>query len=107
LLLRLRWIGILSGRIKASLAATGGVHTVTDAVKAIMVGAQAVQMVSSLLVRGPQYLQRVRDELAQWLDAHGYESLRQMQGSMSQARCADGKAFERGNYVKILQSWSG
>jgi dihydroorotate dehydrogenase (fumarate) len=105
LLLRLRWIGILSGRIKASLAATGGVHSGVEAVKAIMVGAQAVQMVSVLLKRGPRYLKSVRDELAQWLDEHGYESLRQMQGSMSQARCPDSKAFERGNYVKILQSW--
>lgn len=107
LLLRLRWIGILSGRIKASLAATGGVHSAAEAVKAVMVGAQAVQMVSALLKRGPRYLKNVRDELVDWLDAHGYESLRQMQGSMSQARCPDGKAFERGNYVKILQSWQG
>jgi dihydroorotate dehydrogenase (fumarate) len=105
LLLRLRWIGILSGRIKASLATTGGVHSATEAVKAIMVGAQAVQMVSALLKRGPQHLKNVRDELAEWLDGHGYESLRQMQGSMSQSRCSNGKAFERGNYVRILQSW--
>jgi len=105
LLLRLRWIGILSGRIKASLAATGGVHSASGALKAVMVGAQAVQMVSALLKRGPLYLKNAREELVEWLDAHGYESLRQMQGSMSQARCPDGEAFERGNYVKILQSW--
>ena len=105
LLLRLRWIGILSGRIKASLAATGGVHSAAEAVKAIMVGAQAVQMVSALLTRGPPYLKNVQYELAEWLDEHGYESLRQMQGSMSQGRCPNGKAFERGNYVRILQSW--
>jgi dihydroorotate dehydrogenase (fumarate) len=105
LLLRLRWLGILSGRVKASLAATGGVHSAAEAVKAIMVGAQAVQMVSALLTRGPQHLKDVRDELAEWLDQHGYESLRQMQGSMSQARCSNGKAFERGHYVRILQSW--
>jgi len=105
LLLRLRWIGILAGRVKASLAATGGVHSATEAVKAIMVGAQAVQMVSALLKRGPRYLKNVRDELAEWLDGHGYESLQQMQGSMSQARCSNGEAFERGNYIRILQSW--
>ena len=105
LLLRLRWLGILSGRVKASLAATGGVHSAAEVVKAIMVGAQAVQMVSALLTRGPRHLKNVRDELAEWLDEHGYESLRQMQGSMSQARCSNGKAFERGNYVRILQSW--
>jgi dihydroorotate dehydrogenase (fumarate) len=105
LLLRLRWIGLLSGRLKASMAATGGVHSVTDAVKAVMVGAQAVHMVSALLKRGPHYLKTVRDGLAEWLDEHGYESLQQMQGSMSQARCPDGRAFERGNYLKILQTW--
>jgi dihydroorotate dehydrogenase (fumarate) len=105
LLLRLRWVGILSGRLHASLAATGGVHSALEAVKAIMVGANAVQIVSALLKRGPGYLKTVQDDLAHWLDEHGYESLRQMQGSMSQARCPDGKAFERGNYVKILQSW--
>jgi dihydroorotate dehydrogenase (fumarate) len=105
LLLRLRWIGILSGRITASLAATGGVHSAAEAVKAVMVGAHAVQMVSALLTHGPRHLGSVRDGLAQFLDEHGYESLRQMQGTMSQARCSNGKAFERGNYVRILQSW--
>ena len=82
------------------MAATGGVHSATDAVKAIMVGAQSVQMVSALLKRGPGYLKKVRDELAEWLEEHGYESLRHLQGSMSQARCSNGEAFERGNYVR-------
>jgi dihydroorotate dehydrogenase (fumarate) len=105
LLLRLRWLGMLSGRVRASLAATGGVHTALDAVKAVMAGAHAVQMVSALLRHGPSYLKVVRDDLACWLDEHGYESLAQMRGSMSLERCPDPKAYERANYMRILQTW--
>jgi dihydroorotate dehydrogenase (fumarate) len=105
LLLRLRWLAILSGRIKASLAATGGIHGVVDVVKAVMAGAHAVQMVSALLARGPNYLREVRTGLAQWLEEHEYASLREMQGSMSLLRCDNPKAYERANYIKILQSW--
>src|SRR6478672_9941234 len=86
LLLRLRWLAILSGRVKASLAVTGGVHTGADAIKSVMAGAHAVQMVSALLRRGPEHLSRVRDEMSQWMEEHGYESLKQMQGSMSLVR---------------------
>jgi dihydroorotate dehydrogenase (fumarate) len=105
LLLRLRWLAVLSGRVKASLAATGGVHTSDDALKAVMAGAHAVQMVSALLARGPAYLKEVREGMAQWLEYHEYISLRQMQGSMSLLRCDNPKAYERANYVHILQSW--
>jgi dihydroorotate dehydrogenase (fumarate) len=105
LLLRLRWLAILSGRVKASLAATGGVHGAMDAIKAVMAGAHAVQMVSALLARGPHYLKEVRQGMAQWLEEHEYSSLRQMQGSMSLLRCDNPKAYERANYIKILQSW--
>jgi dihydroorotate dehydrogenase (fumarate) len=105
LLMRLRWLAILSGRVQASLAVTGGVHTCLDAVKAIMCGAQAVQMVSALLEMGPQQLAKVRNEVGQWLQEHEYESLRQMQGSMSLLKCPNPKAFERANYAHILQSW--
>jgi dihydroorotate dehydrogenase (fumarate) len=105
LLLRLRWLAVLSGRVRASLAVTGGVHTSLDAIKAVMAGAHAVQMVSALLRRGPEHLRRVREEMAQWLDEHGYESLRQMQGSMSLARSGNPAALERSNYMRVLQSW--
>jgi dihydroorotate dehydrogenase (fumarate) len=105
LLLRLRWLAILSGRIRASLAVTGGVHTALDAIKAVMCGANAVQMVSALLKNGPQHLAKVRNEVSKWLEEHEYESLRQMQGSMSLQKCPDPKAFERANYMHILQSW--
>jgi dihydroorotate dehydrogenase (fumarate) len=105
LLLRVRWIGALSGRIRASLAATGGVHTATDVVKAVMAGAHATQMVSALLQNGPAYLQEVRDDLARWLEEHEFESLRQMQGSMNLLRCGDPGAYQRANYIRLLQSW--
>jgi dihydroorotate dehydrogenase (fumarate) len=103
--LRLRWLAILSGGFRGSLAATGGVHTTLDAVKAVMCGAHGVQLVSELLRNGPGRIREIRDELARWLEAHEYHSLRQMQGSMSLARCPDPKAFERANYVHILQNW--
>jgi dihydroorotate dehydrogenase (fumarate) len=105
LLLRLRWLALLFGRVRAPLAATGGVHTPVDAVKAVMAGAAAVQMTSALLMRGPSYLKEVRDGLARWLAEHEYESLRQMQGSLSLLRVEDPRAYERANYVKVLQTW--
>lgn len=105
LLLRVRWIGALSGCVRASLAATGGAHTVIDVVKAVMAGAHAVQMVSALLQHGPTYLRQVRDDLSRWLEEHEFESLRQMQGSMSLLRCRDPGAYQRANYIRLLQSW--
>jgi len=105
LLLRLRWLAILSGRVKGSLAVTGGVHTTLDALKAVMTGAHAVQMVSALYLKGPGLIKRVRDEMGQWLEKHEYESLRQAQGSMNLLRCPDPKAYERANYVHVLRSW--
>jgi dihydroorotate dehydrogenase (fumarate) len=104
--LRLRWLGVLSGKVRASLAATGGVHSAVDAVKAVMAGAHAAQMTSALLRHGPAHLRAVRDGLARWLEEHDYESLGQMRGSMSLERCPDPRAYERANYMKILQSWS-
>jgi dihydroorotate dehydrogenase (fumarate) len=106
LCLRLRWLGVLSGKVRASLAATGGVHSAVDAVKAVMAGAHAAQMTSALLRHGPAHLRQVREGLARWLEEHGYESLGQMRGSMSLERCPDPRAYERANYMKILQSWS-
>ena len=105
--LRITWLAVLSAHVRTSLAVSGGVHTATDAVKALMAGAHAVQMVSALLRHGPQHLRAVREATAQWLEDHEYESLRQLQGSMSYARCPDPKAFARVNYIKVLQSWRG
>jgi dihydroorotate dehydrogenase (fumarate) len=106
LLLRLRWIAALSGRVRASLGVTGGVHEAEDVVKAVMAGADGVQMVSALLMRGPEHLRRVVSDLEQWLVEHEYESLAQMRGSMNMQRCPDPSAYERGNYIQILQTWS-
>jgi len=105
LLPRIRWTAALAGRIKIDLAITGGVHSVEDVVKSIMAGANIVQMVSALLECGPQHLKLLADQLAKWLAAHEYESLTQMRGSMSLLKTPHHEAFERGNYVKILQAW--
>jgi dihydroorotate dehydrogenase (fumarate) len=107
LLLRLRWLAILSAHLETSWAVSGGVHSVEDAIKAIMAGAHAVQMVSALLRRGPDHLTVVLDGLSSWMEEQGYESVRQMRGSMNHSRCPDPRAFERGNYMRILQSWDG
>jgi dihydroorotate dehydrogenase (fumarate) len=106
LLLRLRWLAILHGRVRADLAATGGVHAALDGIKAVMAGASAVQVVSALLQRGPEHLKTLRDEVASWLEEHEYESLSQMKGSMSLEHSPDPSAFERANYMHVLQSWT-
>lgn len=103
--LRLRWLAALSGRIGASLASSGGVHTGLDAVKALMAGAHAVQMVSSLLINGPEHLARVRESLVLWMEEHAYVAVREMQGSMSLRSCPNPKALERANYMRTLESW--
>ena len=103
--LRLTWLALLSPKLKASLAVSGGVHSVLDVVQAVMAGAHAVQLVSALLKRGPSHLAHLRQELAQWLDEHEYHSLHQMQGSMNLAACPDPLVYERANYMLMLQSW--
>jgi len=105
LLLRLRWLAILSGNVRASLAASGGVHDATGAIKAVMTGAHAVQMVSGLLSRGPERLREVLDDLRSWLERHECDSLEQIQGSLNLASCPDSSAYERANYMEILQNW--
>jgi dihydroorotate dehydrogenase (fumarate) len=104
--LRLTWVGILYGRIKADLAITGGVHTAEDAIKAMMVGARVAMMTSALLRNGIPHLRTVRDGILDWMEKHEYTSIRQMQGSMSQQNVADPKKFERANYMKLLGSWA-
>ena len=103
--LRLRWLAILFGNVRASLAVTGGVHTVLDVIQAVMAGAHAVQMVSALLRHGPEHLAVLRRQLEQWLEEHEYASLREMRGNMSLRSCPDPQAYERANYMLMLQSW--
>lgn len=105
LLLRLRWLAILSGRVKTSYAVTGGVHTTLDALKAVFAGADAVQVVSLLLKSGPEALISLRSEMSDWLEEHGYESLAQAKGTLNLAHTPNPTAYERGNYMHILQSW--
>jgi dihydroorotate dehydrogenase (fumarate) len=103
--LRLRWLAILSGSVGCDLACTGGVHSGIDAIKAIMTGAHAVQIVSALLRHGPQHLANLRAELERFLVEHEYESVEQMRGSMSLSRCPKPAELERANYVRLLQSF--
>jgi len=107
LLPRLHALAILSGRTRLSLGVTGGVHTGLDALKAVMCGADGVQMVSALLKEGPKQLLSARAELEWALEENEYDSLAQVKGSMSLTRCPDPKAYERINYMHILQNWRG
>ncbi len=102
---RLRWIAILFGNINTSLALSGGVHTGEDAIKAIMAGADGVQIVSALLKHGPGRLGEILRDMMRWLDEHEYASLDQLRGTMSLRHCPDPAAFERANYMRILQAW--
>ena len=105
LLLRLRWLAILSAKTKLSLAASGGVHDSLDVVKALMAGAQAVQLVSELLRHGPARLAVIKKALSNWLDEHEYSSVSQLVGSMNLVKVPDPSGYERANYVKLLQGW--
>jgi dihydroorotate dehydrogenase (fumarate) len=101
--LPLTWIGILYGKLKAGLAATGGVHGADDVVKLLMVGANVTMMCSSLMRHGINHLRHVERELREWMEAHEYESVVQMQGSMSQIKCPDPGAFERAQYMRAVK----
>lgn len=105
LLLRLRWLAILSPHLKGTLASTGGAHTAEDAIKAVLAGAHAVQMVSVLLKNGPRYLSTLLHGMRHWMEEHGYESVEEFRGAMNLSRCPDATAMERANYQRILQSW--
>jgi len=102
--LPLTWIGILYGRLKASLAATGGVHDPQDAIKLLMVGANVTMMCSSLLRNGINQLRHMERGIVDWMEQHEYESVKQLQGSMSQLRCPDPSAFERAQYMRAVKS---
>ena len=104
--LPLRWIAILHGRIRASLAASSGIHEVADVVKVLLAGADVAMLASALLERGPERLRELTSGLRDWLDERDYASVAQLRGSVSQRAVADPTAYERGNYVKTLRSWS-
>ncbi|HWC99026.1 MAG TPA: dihydroorotate dehydrogenase-like protein [Candidatus Sulfopaludibacter sp.] len=106
LLLRLHWIAVLYGNVDGDLALTGGVHSATDVIKAMMAGAKVAMMTSALLKRGISYLDTLATELLIWMGEHEYDSIKQMQGSMSRNSVPQPKAFERANYMRVLSSYA-
>jgi dihydroorotate dehydrogenase (fumarate) len=104
--LRLQWTALLRGRVHASLAITGGVATPADGVKAVLAGADAVQIVSAVLRHGPSYFAVMREGLAAFMDGHHFDSLAAMKGRVSFAATEDPAAFQRANYIRTLQAWA-
>ena len=104
-LMRIRWIAILFGRVSCSLAITGGIHSTEDIVKALLAGADVTYLCSVLLQHGPQHLGTLLKELNTWLDEHEYSSVAQLKGSISQQHAADPAAYNRANYVNVLDSF--
>ncbi len=103
--LPLRWVAILYGRVQADLALTSGVHTAQDVLKAMMAGAKVTMLASSLLMNGVKRISEILTDMQQWMETYEYESVKQMQGSMSQRAVAEPAAFERANYMKALSSF--
>jgi dihydroorotate dehydrogenase (fumarate) len=103
--LPLRWIAILYGRIRADLAATSGIHTARDALKMLMAGANCTMLCSALLARGIDHLRVVEQGMREWMEEHWYDSVEQLQGSMSQMKCPDPSAFERAQYMRAITSF--
>jgi len=106
LLLRLHWTAILCGHVRADLGITGGVHSSRDVIKCILAGAKVAFMTSALLKNGVQHAAHILTEVNRWLDDHDYASVREMCGSMSHGAVPDPSAFERGNYMKVLSSYT-
>ena len=103
--LPLRWVSILSGKTPADLAITSGVHTAADVLKGMMAGAKVTMMASALLHDGPKIVAPMLGQIQAWMKEREYESIQQMQGSMSQQAVAEPAAFERANYMKVLDSF--
>jgi dihydroorotate dehydrogenase (fumarate) len=103
LLLRLRWVAILHGRLRCSLAVSGGVATPADGIKALLAGADVVQLVSALLRHGPTYVRTMCEGLEQWLDAH-HMTIDDARGAVSHRHTSDASAFERAHYIRTLHS---
>lgn len=101
----LRWVAILHGQIKGSLAATGGIHRATDAVKMLMAGADVTMLCSALLRHGIEHLRKVENEMHEWLEEHEYNSVEQLKGSLSQEHCPNPSEFERAHYMKAISTY--
>lgn len=105
LLLRLRWLAILSPLLRGSLSASGGIHSASGVVKAILTGAHTVQLVSVLLKHGPPVIGKLRQGLERWMRDHNYPSLEQFRGKLNLQQCPDSGAYERASYIRVLQTW--
>lgn len=103
--LRLRWLAMLSGRIDCEFAASGGVHTAVDVMKALMAGANTVQLVSTLLINGPERATQILEELEKWMGEKELSDLQTVRGSMNYSNLPDPEAYERANFIRILGSW--
>jgi len=104
-LMRIRWIGMLRGRVDLSLAASGGFHTVESIIKALLAGADVVYLCSVLLNKGPAYCDLLLKQLSDWLIEREYESIKQMQGSVSQLCAIDPASYEHSNYIDVIKSY--
>ena len=104
-LLRIHWIALIRSRVELSLAATGGFHRIDDIIKALLAGADAVYLCSVLLNKGPAYCAELLQQLQHWLEENEYESVQQMQGSVSQSCAIDPAAYEHSNYVNVIKSY--
>lgn len=105
--LPLMWLGILYGKVKCSLAATSGVQGSTEVIKYLLAGADVVMVASALIKKGIPYIYQMLAELEQWMQARHYNSVNEMKGVMSQMQVKDPTAYERANYIKILQKYPG
>ena len=105
--LPLRWIALLRGKVQASLALSSGVHSASDAIKALLAGADVTMMTSALLKHGPEYIETVLEGFRTWLEDNEYLSVEQAKGSLSEEAAPDPEAFSRSNYMKALVSYTG
>jgi dihydroorotate dehydrogenase (fumarate) len=104
LLLRLRWLSVLSPHCKGSLSCAGGVHKTDDLIKALLAGAQTVQIVSLLLKEGPRVLTLLLAGMRRWMEEHELPDINELRGKLNLRRCPNPAAHERANYIKTLQS---
>jgi dihydroorotate dehydrogenase (fumarate) len=102
----LRWVALLHGKVKASLAATSGIHRASDALKMLMVGADVTMLCSTIIRHGIPQIAMIERDLVGWLEEHEYESVRQLKGSLSQKNCPEPAAFERAQYMKALTGYA-
>jgi dihydroorotate dehydrogenase (fumarate) len=107
LLIRTRWIATLYGRVPLDLCLSGGIHSHEDAVKAFMAGATTVQIVSSLLLKGPEFLRGFMEDFLNWMESHEFQTIDQLRGMLSFQSCSNTEAVARAAYLRMLQSWDG